>query len=338
MENGAVTQIYIARLSGGESKVSYYSISRETEFYRAAQPLFAAALLEGKKHRSGKGLGRSRSTNKDNVTAIEEVIIPPPRKKIEVSNSLAVVTLTPPAGCTKYADCLYHNDIGGGGDRENDEETDNNPCALAKAILAIHPGLSDKIKELNNWNGSFEKGYKFSKTNSTPIETPRGPDNHSVMVGNLNDIYGFFHTHPNIPMFSATDINNLVGMLRYNSGSSLQDYFVGVKGPEGSIYMISFKGNFSDVQNLPYCDVSDTNNFDDEMLKDYSNLISLSTNYLTPDRKLNFEGQMILFQNAIMYLGLTNKVNLSKLEINNGQIFTKNITNLNTNPTPENCN
>lgn len=145
-----------------------------------------------------------------------------------------------------HSDCIQNLDCGGcniPGDTDNDcvlsyaeaMAFNNDPCVKTEKILA-NPNVASKIKTLKekaSIDGANEFGFKM-KTNGTTTAITEGKKA-EWDVGNLQDIRGFYHSHPGagINIFSPPDIQSIFTLI-ITSGSpnNVSNNFIGVIGTE----------------------------------------------------------------------------------------------------------
>ncbi|WP_299177352.1 hypothetical protein, partial [uncultured Chryseobacterium sp.] len=194
----------------------------------------------------------------------------------------------------------------------------NNPCEKTKALLETQQ-VKDAITYLKNHINSGvggEKGWKFNKDGTTAPTIQNSA--HSVYVGDPSTLNGLYHNHTGttLDMFSATDIDTLLEIVRYQSIGNTSNGFSGMVAPDGIHYVISFNGSHSD---LP--PIGTFSEIDIEVLKirQYRNqqrlLADTSGVYCnTQTGKLNYVGLEKVFMDTIKAMGLDNKIVLLRID------------------------
>ncbi|MCL8537062.1 hypothetical protein [Chryseobacterium gallinarum] len=238
-------------------------------------------------------------------------------------------------------DCLEENCTGGGsgggdGGYPYPQDTPDNPCDKTKAVInnpKIKPAI-DSLKKQSKKGG--EIGYKF-KPDGTPSGKLDDGKAHSINFGDKTGYVGGYHNHTptGIPMFSAPDIDQLLGFARAqptwsdNTGNA----YMGMVAPNGMHYVMWFNGTYQDA----------ITNFSQEQLNNYSadyrelekNLTDFKKNgttYTNADGSINNLGVEKLFFITLKNMGLAGKVKLQRVkDIENTSLSTVKSIDMNSN-------
>ncbi|SHG74681.1 hypothetical protein [Chryseobacterium vrystaatense] len=206
----------------------------------------------------------------------------------------------------------------GGGNPNPANPTNTDPCEQTKSML-LDQKVKDAVDDLKDHMSSGkggEKGWKFNKDGNATETTENGP--HSVVIGDPSLLNGSYHNHTGtkVDIFSATDIDTLLEIARYQSIGNTGNAFSGMVAPNGIHYVIHFNGSHSDLP--PSGAFSEV---DLEVLKisQYRNQIKLLSDtsgiYCNSQTgKLNSKGLEKLFMNTLKAMGLENKIILQRID------------------------
>lgn len=304
VRNGKVIELLGARLNPEDTYLTFV-FHEEDDFRANALEEFASHKIDDPDTYGGIG------------HPIEGVVITviKPLTNADFPKGLVDYTMPGSGNCAFYGDCG-----GGSGSVMPPLFNVQNPCIKTKALLA-KTEVTDKIQDLKHHaaNGTGEKGYKFMKDGSPPQNAPPGTDNHSIYIGDPSLLQGYHHTHPNLGMFSATDINNLINISRYitagGSGLTINDAWVGMIGPGGIHYIMRFTGSFSALQNINYDELM-VDSWDANMLSSSVNYSQNKPLYQESFGVLNSKGREVLFFKTLKEMGLENIVTLHEVDEN----------------------
>lgn len=197
---------------------------------------------------------------------------------------------------------------------------DNTPCVKTQNRL-LQPSTQSKIAELRQQSSlGGEKGVKFM-LDGTPSATITG-GKHSVNFGDKTGYAGGYHNHTptGIPMFSPPDIDQLLGFARAQptSTDTPGNAYLGMVAPNGMHYVMNFSGTYQDA--LTNFSQEDLDKITKKYIEMESNLTDLGKNgntYINPDGTINNLGVEVLFFETLKIMGLSGKVNLQRIELDN---------------------
>ncbi|SEH27407.1 hypothetical protein [Chryseobacterium culicis] len=209
---------------------------------------------------------------------------------------------------------------GGGGGYQYPDAHDNTPCIRTQNRL-LQPTSQLKINELKQQSTlGGEKGVKFM-LDGTPSPTITG-GKHSVNFGDKTGYAGGYHNHTptGIPMFSPADIDQLLGFARAQptSTNTPGNAYLGVVAPNGMHYVMNFNGTYQDA--LTNFSQEELNKFTKKYIEIESNLTDFGKNgntYINSDGTINNLGVEILFFETLKKMGLSGKIILQRIELDN---------------------
>ncbi|MFN1216090.1 hypothetical protein ACKW6Q_03800 [Chryseobacterium kwangjuense] len=229
-------------------------------------------------------------------------------------------------GPVNPTDCLEEDCSGGGSGggvgypypEDTPENTPDNPCDKTKAIISdskMKPAL-DSLKKQSKKGG--EIGYKF-KLDGTPSEKLDDGKAHSINFGDKTGYAGGYHNHTptGIPMFSAQDIDQLLGFARAqptwsdNTGNA----YMGMVAPNGMHYVMWFNGTYQDA--VTTFSQEQLNNYITdyrELEKTLTDYAKNGTTYTNTDGSINNLGVEKLFFETLKNMGLQGKVKLQRVK------------------------
>lgn len=216
-----------------------------------------------------------------------------------------------------------YNGGGGSGTDPNNPDTNQNPCEKTKS-LTNNPGIQNAIQNLKNHissNTGGELGWKFNKV-GPPTPTTQNSA-HSVVIGDPSSINGAYHNHTGttLDIFSATDINTLLEIARYQDIGNTDNAFYGLIAPDDIHYLIYFNGTHADLPaSGSYSDI-DIDVWKIYQLRDMWNILNKDTSGIycnNTTNTLNSKGLEKVFFDTLNKMGISsNKIVLQKIDSNN---------------------
>lgn len=240
---------------------------------------------------------------------------------------------------------------GGGGGNGPGPNVPSNPCSVGNASSAFYrpmPGCggggtlpeiddpckktkkmlnSQKIKtitdDLKNHmaSGTGEKGWRDNKVGN-PTQTTQN-SGHSVNFGDPSTMNGGYHNHTGtkVDIFSATDIDVLLEVVRYQSIGNAGNAYMGLIAPNGIHYVIYFSGNHNDLPQNAYTSEEKENWELEQILQTFALIKKPEFKEIINGKAvLNSKGLEQIFFNTLQKMGLYNKIILQKIE--NSQVLT----------------
>ncbi|MDQ0780206.1 hypothetical protein [Chryseobacterium sp. W4I1] len=299
-------------LRNEETEVEFRKLDSGHAYYDEVYKIFSIAYTKNKlKHglNSKNGCG----FEEDDACGIPDIIISPPPKPRPTGGG-------PKGGCTGYNNCFDPSvgSGGGGGSNTPTPEAPQNPCEKTKALLE-NQEVNDVVADLKNHMASGiggEKGWKLNKNGPPTQTTENGP--HSVVIGDPSLLNGAYHNHTGtkVDIFSATDVDTLLEIARYQNIGNTGNAFSGMVAPNGIHYVIHFNGRHSD---LPASGAFSEVDLEVLKISQYRNQIKLLSDtsgiYCNSQTgKLNSKGLEKLFMNTLKAMGLENKIILQRID------------------------
>ncbi|MGE8431210.1 hypothetical protein [Chryseobacterium joostei] len=212
----------------------------------------------------------------------------------------------------------------GGGSSGNTPNTPNttNPCEQTKKMIQdskVQDIVKDLKDHLNSGTGG-EKGWRDNKIGPPTTTPPNGQ--HSVVFGDPSTMNGGYHNHTGttVDIFSATDIDTFLDIVRYQNIGNTGNAYFGVVAPNDIHYIMHFNGNHADIPAAGDYSEVDITVLNIAMLKSTWNILNRDTSGVYCNKstnRLNSKGLEKVFFDTLKKMGLENKVTLQKVDSNN---------------------
>ncbi|MFP3833145.1 hypothetical protein [Chryseobacterium sp. SIMBA_028] len=211
---------------------------------------------------------------------------------------------------------------GGGGASTPNQPTNTNPCEQTKKMIQdskIENIVKDLKDHLNSGTGG-EKGWRDNKTGPPTPTPPNGQ--HSVVFGDPSTMNGGYHNHTGttVDIFSATDIDTFLDIVRYQNIGNTGNAYFGIVAPNDVHYIMHFNGNHADIPPAGGYSEVDITVWNIAMLKSTWNILNKDTSGVYCNKstnRLNSKGLEKVFFDTLKKMGLENKVTLQKVDSNN---------------------
>ncbi|MGL6125933.1 hypothetical protein [Chryseobacterium artocarpi] len=322
VENGKVVDVAIGILQDEETYVQFGILNQKDEYNQLVLKEFRTAYL--KKNISVFNKGKEDPPpcgTSGNPCDTGEVIITPPRgPKLPIFD---IGVYPGEGGGGGGGGCETFNNCGGpprGGGGVPPKPKD--PCEKTKGMLDSQKNkdITNDLKNHMESGAGGEKGWRDNKTGA-PTQTTQNGD-HSVNFGDPSTMNGGYHNHTGttVDMFSATDIDTFLDIVRYQNVGNTGNAYFGMVAPNSIHYIMYFNGSHTDLPPAGDYSEVDIAVWNLYIIKNAWNILNRDTsgtycNILT--NTLNSKGLEKIFFDTVKKMGLTNKITLQKVEPDN---------------------
>lgn len=322
VENGKVVDIAIGVLQDEETYVQFGILNQKDEYNQLVLKEFREAYL--RKSISVFSRGKEDPPpcgTSGNPCDTGEVIITSPRVPKLPNFDIGVYPGEGGGGggggCETFNNCGGPPRGGGGV-----PPTPKDPCEKTKGMLDSQKNkdITNDLKNHMESGARGEKGWRDNKT-GTPTPTTQNGD-HSVNFGDPSTMNGGYHNHTGttVDMFSATDIDTFLDIVRYQNVGNTGNAYFGMVAPNSIHYIMYFNGSHTDLPPAGDYSEVDIAVWNLYIIKNAWNILNRDTsgtycNILT--NTLNSKGLEKIFFDTVKKMGLTNKITLQKVEPDN---------------------
>lgn len=319
VESGKVVDIAVGALQQDETYVQLGRLDQGEKYNRMIIEMFNMSLNYNiQSARSGRdtdvGCG-----DEANPCDTGTVVVPAPKCPCKPT---VYVGTTPNEG-SGGGGCDTFNNCGGpprGGGGVPPKPKD--PCEKTKGMLDSQKNkdITNDLKNHMESGAGGEKGWRDNKT-GMPTPTTQNGD-HSVNFGDPSTMNGGYHNHTGttVDMFSATDIDTFLDIVRYQNVGNTGNAYFGMVAPNSIHYIMYFNGSHTDLPPAGDYSEVDIAVWNLYIIKNAWNILNRDTsgtycNILT--NTLNSKGLEKIFFDTVKKMGLTNKITLQKVESDN---------------------
>ncbi|WP_417431247.1 hypothetical protein [Halpernia sp.] len=209
-------------------------------------------------------------------------------------------------------ECNIGDGGGGGGGYPYEDTGEKDPCEKAKEVLN-NTKMKPKVEELENFaktSKDDEIGYKDNKDGTVSPADKNGK--HRVTFDDVSTMNGGYHNHTlsGLHMFFSHDISTMLEIARYQGIGNSGNAYLGMVSSDNH-YIITFNGNHND---LPANSFSEENLYlwDTKQAIDWYSMLN-NSQYSSDKKNLNDTGLNKIFFSTLEKMGLTDKINLIKV-------------------------
>ncbi|WP_162926091.1 hypothetical protein [Chryseobacterium aurantiacum] len=321
LENGRKLLIFPMLTDGKVTAVIGGVINEKRDFlyfdvYKDNHPDRSFLIKTFQNHYSAKTVSRNDSNNPINVGDVIIIVKKPQLTKPDPFDD--------PGGNGGHDMGGGNGDFTDGGSGGNNPNTPNNtnPCEQTKKMIQdskIENIVKDLKDHLNSGTGG-EKGWRDNKTGPPTPTPPNGQ--HSVVFGDPSTMNGGYHNHTGttVDIFSATDIDTFLDIVRYQNIGNMGNAYFGIVAPNDVHYIMHFNGNHADIPPAGSYSEVDITVWNIAMLRSTWNILNKDTSGVYCNKstnRLNSKGLEKVFFDTLKKMGLENKVTLQKVDSNN---------------------